>query len=155
MMTPRARGPLAELLAEKKITAEQISGNNYRFTCQVCGAQWVPTLRKDGRLPTGYWRCPTGCNAPPEPAGPPEPKPEPVRDLAELPALLTADEVAAVLRLHPNTVKMLMRQGELPGKKIGGQWRLLKSELLAYLGAEFTRQPAEGDAHSAPRNSEK
>lgn len=135
MMTPRERGPLAELLIEKQITAEAIGAGTYRITCQRCGAQWAPILRKDGRLPTGYWRCPTGCNVPPEPAHQPEVAPEPVTDLASLPALLTADEVAAVLRLHPTTIKLLMRDGKLPGKKIGGQWRLLKTDLLAYLGA--------------------
>lgn len=80
---------------------------------------------------------------------------EPVTDLAALPALLTADEVAAVLRLHPTTVKLLMRSGELPGRKIGGQWRLLKTDLLTYLGAElddFTGATPPADA--APRKSE-
>jgi excisionase family DNA binding protein len=141
MMTPRERGPLAELLAEKKIVAEPIGDDTYRITCQVCGAQWIPILRADGRLPTGYWRCPTGCNAPPTRTEEPTAPAEPVRDLAALPALLTAEEVAAVLRLHPTTIKLLMRNGELPGKKIGGQWRLLKSELFAYLGAD---QPSPG-----------
>ena len=141
MMTPRARGPLAELLAEKKISAQQTWGNQYRITCQVCGAQWTPTLRGDGRLPTGYWRCPNGCNAPAEPTSSPAAPVEPVRDLVALPALLTAEEVGAVLRLHPTTIKLLMRSGELPGKKIGGQWRVLKADLLAYLGAD---QPSPG-----------
>ncbi len=147
MMTPRERGPMAALLAEKKISAQQTWGNNYRITCQVCGAQWTPPLRKDGRLPTGYWRCPTGCNAPAaEPPSPAASAPAPVLDLATLPALLTADEVGAVLRLHPTTVKLLMRSGELPGKKIGGQWRVLKADLLAYLGAD---QPSPGPDLSA------
>lgn len=144
MMTPRERGPMAALLAEKKITAEQSWGNNYRITCQVCGAHWVPTLRKDGRLPTGYWRCPTGCNAPAEAPSPSAPLPAPVLDLAALPALLTADEVGAALRLHPTTVKLLLRSGELPGRKIGGQWRVLRSELLAYLGADLARTEEAG-----------
>lgn len=146
MMTPRERGPLAELLAEKKITAERTWGNSYRITCQVCGAQWVPALRKDGRLPTGYWRCPKGCNAPAEPPPPPAAPAEPVTDLAALPALLTADEVGAVLRLHPTTIKLLMRSGEIPGKKVGGQWRVLKADLLAYLGAD---RPSPGPDLSA------
>ena len=143
MMTPRERGPMATLLAEKQISAETTWSNTYRITCQVCGAQWTPTLRKDGRLPTGYWRCPTGCNTPPAEAQPSAPtgEPAPVLDLAILPALLTAEEVGAVLRLHPTTVKLLLRNGELPGRKIGGQWRTLRADLLAYLGAE--QAPAE------------
>lgn len=139
MMTPRERGPLADLLTEKKITAAPDGWTRgYRITCQVCGAQWTPTLRKDGRLPTGYWRCPTGCNTPPAEIQPSATaaEPAPVLDLATLPALLTAEEVGAVLRLHPTTVKLLLRNGELPGRKIGGQWRTLRADLLAYLGAD-------------------
>ena len=142
MMTPRERGPMATLLAAKQISAEATEGDHYRLTCLVCGAQWTPTLRKDGRLPTGYWRCPTGCNAPaaPQPSATAG-EPAPVRDLATLPALLTAEEVGAVLRLHPTTVKLLLRNGELPGRKIGGQWRTLRGDLLADLGAD---QPTPG-----------
>lgn len=151
MMTPRPRGPSAELLAEKHLTAEPLA-EGYRITCQQCGAQWVPTLRGDGRLATGYWRCPNGCNAPAEDAASAAAQEvAPVLDLASLPALLTAEEVGAVLRLHPTTVKLLLRQGELPGRKIGGQWRVLRSDLLAYLAADFTGQPAQAAPRDAPR----
>jgi len=155
MMAARERGPLADLLAKKKIQAEAIAAG-YRITCLQCGAQWAPTLRGDRRLPTGYWRCPNGCNVPaPSPAASATAEPAPMIDLASLPALLTTDEVAAVLRLHPTTVKLLMRDGKLPGRKIGGQWRLLKSDLLAYLGADFTGQAEAGRASTGrPVNAE-
>lgn len=155
MMAARERGPLADLLAKKKIQAEALAAG-YRITCLQCGAQWAPTLRGDGRLPTGYWRCPNGCNGPAlSPAASATAEPVPVLDLATLPALLTTDEVAAVLRLHPTTIKLLMRDGKLPGRKIGGQWRLLKSDLLAYLGADFTGQAEAGRASTGrPVNAE-
>lgn len=43
--------------------------------------------------------------------------------------ILTAQEVAKYLRVHPYTVKRLARAGKLPGFKVGGQWRFDKKEL--------------------------
>lgn len=43
--------------------------------------------------------------------------------------ILTAQEVATYLRVHPYTVKRLARAGKLPGFKIGGQWRFKKESL--------------------------
>lgn len=40
--------------------------------------------------------------------------------------MLTAEEVAKYLRLHPYTIRRLAREGKLPGFKIGGQWRFKK-----------------------------
>jgi hypothetical protein len=140
---------LTDLLTEKRVAAEPTGwSNTYRLRCLQCGAEWVPELRKDGRLPTGYWRCPIGCNAPPAAAQLNAPATEraPVLDLATLPALLTAEEVGAALRLHPNTVKGLFRAAELPARKIGGQWRMLRDELIAYLsGDPVTGQSPQGN----------
>ena len=47
--------------------------------------------------------------------------------------VLTLDEAASYLRLHRRTVEAMLLKGTLPGKKIGRQWRILKSELLAFL----------------------
>jgi excisionase family DNA binding protein len=38
--------------------------------------------------------------------------------------ILTVDEVAAWLRIHPTTVYRLLRQGKIPGFKVGSDWRL-------------------------------
>ena len=43
--------------------------------------------------------------------------------------ILTAEEVAKYLRVHPYTIKRLARTGKLPGFKVGGQWRFEKKEL--------------------------
>ncbi len=43
--------------------------------------------------------------------------------------VLTAEEVARYLRIHPYTVKRLARTGKLPGFKVGGQWRFHKAEI--------------------------
>ena len=43
--------------------------------------------------------------------------------------VLTAEEVAEYLRIHPYTVRRLVRAGKLPGFKVGGQWRFKKEEI--------------------------
>jgi excisionase family DNA binding protein len=43
--------------------------------------------------------------------------------------LMTIDDVAQYLGLHPLTVRRLARDGEIPALKIGRQWRV-KRELL-------------------------
>ena len=48
--------------------------------------------------------------------------------------LLTCEEAAAYLRVHPRTVGRLLKEGKLPGVKVGRQWRLRKADLDAHLG---------------------
>jgi excisionase family DNA binding protein len=47
--------------------------------------------------------------------------------------LMTCEEAATYLRLHPRTVGRLLGQGKLPGVKVGRQWRLRRTDLDAYL----------------------
>ena len=42
---------------------------------------------------------------------------------------MTTAEVARYLRIHPTTVYRLLREGKLPGLKIGGDYRLNKNEI--------------------------
>ncbi|HJU29514.1 MAG TPA: helix-turn-helix domain-containing protein, partial [Candidatus Binataceae bacterium] len=35
----------------------------------------------------------------------------------------TIDELAEYLRVHPTTIYRLLRQGRLPGFRVGGNWR--------------------------------
>jgi excisionase family DNA binding protein len=54
--------------------------------------------------------------------------PKPALDGQEF---LTIDEVAAVLRLHPQRLRAMAKAGRLPGaRRIGGQWRISRAELL-------------------------
>jgi excisionase family DNA binding protein len=39
-------------------------------------------------------------------------------------AVLTIGEVAEKLRVHPTTVYRLLKRGDIPGFKIGGNWRI-------------------------------
>jgi excisionase family DNA binding protein len=52
------------------------------------------------------------------------------------PDLMTCEEAAAYLRVHERTVGRLLKRGELPGVKVGRQWRLRRADLDAYLRGE-------------------
>lgn len=57
-----------------------------------------------------------------------------VRGNQEDEEVLTLDEAAAFLKLHRRTVEtMLLKDEDFPGKKVGRQWRIIKSDLIAYL----------------------
>lgn len=60
--------------------------------------------------------------------------------------VLTAEEAAAYLRLSETTVYRLLDRGELPGRKVGGQWRILRSALEAYLAATVAPEHPEPDS---------
>lgn len=47
--------------------------------------------------------------------------------------ILTANQVAELLQIHPRTVYKLVRQGSIPGRKFGGGWRFSKSEILSMI----------------------
>jgi excisionase family DNA binding protein len=51
----------------------------------------------------------------------------------EEPEYETAEEVAARLRLHLETVRQLLREGKLPGVKIGRSWRIRRKDLEEFL----------------------
>ena len=46
-----------------------------------------------------------------------------------IPETYTVEEVAKALKLHPYTIRRLVREGRVPAFKIGGQWRFEKKEL--------------------------
>ena len=43
--------------------------------------------------------------------------------------ILTAEEIAEYLRIHPYTVRRLAREGKIPGSRIGGQWRFKRKDI--------------------------
>lgn len=43
--------------------------------------------------------------------------------------LLTPEEAAELLKLHPWTVRRMLREGILPGAKIGDNWRIRRSDI--------------------------
>jgi excisionase family DNA binding protein len=55
---------------------------------------------------------------------------------------LTVAEVAAALRLHPDTVRRLLRRGQLKGSFIGGRggYRIAASDVEAFMAAAKPRR---------------
>jgi excisionase family DNA binding protein len=49
--------------------------------------------------------------------------------------VLTVAEAARLLRVGETTVRDLAARGELPGRKLGRQWRFSRRALLEWLGA--------------------
>ena len=55
--------------------------------------------------------------------------------------LLTSAEVAALLRVHPDTVRERAARGELAGRRdLFGRWRYLESDVRAYIEAQRVRK---------------
>ena len=50
--------------------------------------------------------------------------------------IMTVEELAAYLQLHPLTVRRLVRCGEIPAFKVGRQWRAKRALLDAWLERE-------------------
>ncbi len=55
------------------------------------------------------------------------------RNMEDENAVLTAEEAAQLLHVSTKTLLRLARDGELPGRKIGREWRFARQELLRLL----------------------
>lgn len=55
-----------------------------------------------------------------------------------VPEILTPDETARFLRVTPVTVYRNLQNGKLPGNKVGGQWRIRRVDLEAWLRGRDT-----------------
>jgi excisionase family DNA binding protein len=55
----------------------------------------------------------------------------------------TIDELAEYLRVHPTTVYRLLRQGRLPGFRVGGNWRFRRTLIEQWQAEQscMTRSP--------------
>ena len=71
----------------------------------------------------------------------------PALEKAFMEEILTASEVAALLKVHLRTVYNLARRGLIPAMKLGGSWRFSKSAILNMVpGGEFA-VPMERHGH--------
>jgi excisionase family DNA binding protein len=68
--------------------------------------------------------------------------------------LLTCEEAATHLRLHVRTVGRLLKQGKLPGVKVGRQWRLRRADLDAYLSGGTSLRSENTGGAVAPASTE-
>ena len=131
--------------------------------CVTCQRAWLPQPLGRGP-PPGWWECPNGCNAPPEPkaqaevwmSAPPEEgagralgkKPTPPVDVDES-AVLTLHEVADYLHCHYSTAYRLVQRETFPSFRLGGlggSWRFLKSEVDQWIAKGGGRRPSEEPA---------
>ena len=51
-------------------------------------------------------------------------------------AVMTLEEAATFLKVSETTVYQLVRSGELKARKVGREWRILKSQLVEFLKLE-------------------
>ncbi len=49
--------------------------------------------------------------------------------------LLTVDELAAMVDMHPRTIRRYLRAGQLKAVKVGGEWRIRKEDAEVFVGA--------------------
>ena len=63
----------------------------------------------------------------------PEENPETSSISPQTQPLWTVTEVARYLRLEPGTVRSMARGGEIPGIKVGNQWRFRPASLKSWL----------------------
>jgi excisionase family DNA binding protein len=49
----------------------------------------------------------------------------------EIEPLISTEQAAAMLSVHPKTIQRMARRGEIKGLQIGNRWRFRASNLLA------------------------
>jgi excisionase family DNA binding protein len=54
-----------------------------------------------------------------------------LRELGSIPDWLTPSQAAELLQVHPQTVRVWIREGRIPSQKFGGSRRIPRDELLA------------------------
>jgi excisionase family DNA binding protein len=47
--------------------------------------------------------------------------------------ILTVGQVSKLLKLHQRTIYKLVRNGTIPGRRVGKKWRFLRSEIMNFL----------------------
>lgn len=60
-----------------------------------------------------------------------------IHSVDELPVICDCAEAGLLLRVYPETVAKLAREGVLPGVKVGQSWRFRRDDLVAYLDRLF------------------
>jgi excisionase family DNA binding protein len=66
----------------------------------------------------------------------------PAAPAALAPEVLTAEQAAELLQVEPSLPARLAEAGELPGRKLAGQWRFSREALLRWLAAPGKPQAA-------------
>jgi excisionase family DNA binding protein len=64
--------------------------------------------------------------------------------------ILTIKEVATLLKVGDRTVYALAQQAQLPGFKVGGQWRFRRHDLEAWIEQQKSHTQDEQNAKEKP-----
>ena len=59
--------------------------------------------------------------------------------------LLTLKEVAALLKIAERTTYMMVHRGNLPGFKVGGQWRFKRKDIDAWMEEQKRAERLDGE----------
>lgn len=59
--------------------------------------------------------------------------------------VLTVDEASELLRVSVNSIRASLAKGQLPGAKVGREWRLSRHALAEYLSQYAGRERSEED----------
>lgn len=60
-----------------------------------------------------------------------------IHSIEELPVICNCSEAGLLLRVYPETISKMARDGVLPGVKVGQAWRFRRDDLVAYLDKLF------------------
>ena len=52
--------------------------------------------------------------------------------------ILTVKEICELLRVHPSTVYKLLREGKIPGFRIGNEWRFRRDVIMRWMTQRST-----------------
>jgi excisionase family DNA binding protein len=52
------------------------------------------------------------------------------------PKLYTVEEIARILKKHPDTIRRLIRQKKIPARKIGGTWYVSEETLQRLISSD-------------------
>lgn len=50
--------------------------------------------------------------------------------------ILTAEQAAEKLQLTPKTIRKLLKEGQMPGRKVGREWRVLETDIERWVSGE-------------------
>ena len=67
--------------------------------------------------------------------------------------ILTIAELSAHLRVHPTTIYRLLREGRIPGFRVGSAWRFSRAAIEVWEHEQVS--PIESDGHTAPTRKAK
>ncbi|XEC95567.1 helix-turn-helix domain-containing protein [Paenibacillus tarimensis] len=57
--------------------------------------------------------------------------------------LLTVDQLAQMLDMHPRTIRRYIREDRLKASKVGGEWRIRKDDAEMFIGGKIDELKAE------------